>query len=226
MMLCRHYIVVALLASLALAGSLPGSVGAQQALPLSPAQVALFETPHLDGIRAPIRLDYVFRREEEGRETVEDRITLEIRAVNPDGRHDVHPEFLTGERRIPYPSALGFRGNPLPMFALDRDTRELAAATGGSAIWFRGRVRQALVDQATLRETTLQQPGGSAAAVEIELAPFRNEPRAGRYQERLYHFVLSAAVPGGIAEIRTSLPAGEGRGAVSETILYAGSRPQ
>lgn len=188
--------------------------------PLSPAQVALFRTPHLDAVRTPQDLAYTFRREEEGRAPVEDRITMEVRAVHADGGHDVHPEFLTGERRIPYPPALGFRGNPLLMFALDRDTRELAAATGGSATWFRNRIRRAFAEGATLRETRL----GDAPAVEIEIQPFQGEPRARRHQERRYRFLLSEAVPGGIAEIRTVLPAGDGGGRVEETIAFAGSR--
>ena len=56
-------------------------------------------------------------------------IRLEIRAAQDPGRRDVHPEFLTGPRALRYPPALGFRGNPLLLFALDRDARELSAAT-------------------------------------------------------------------------------------------------
>lgn len=211
-----------------LALALAAPAGAQQDPPLSPAQVALFETPHLDAIHHPLKLDYAFRREEEGREAVEDRITMEVRAAQPDGRHDVHPEFLTGERRIPYPAALSFRGNPLLMFALDRDTREIAAATGGSVTWFRNRLRRALVDQAPLRWTTLRPAGTDAPvpAIEIEMAPFRGEARARRYQERRYLFLLAEAVPGGVAEIRTTLPAGEGRGAIVETIVFTGVRAE
>lgn len=212
-------------ALVAAALALPPSAAAQQdppPAPLSPAQVVLFQTPHLDAIRTPQDLDYTFRREEEGRAPVEDRITMEVRAVHADGGHDVHPEFLTGERRIPYPPALGFRGNPLVMFALDRDTRELAAATGGSATWFRNRIRRAFAEGATLRETRR----GDAPAVEVEIQPFQGEPRARRYQERRYLFLLSEAVPGGVAEIRTVLPAGDGGGRVEETIAFAGSRPR
>jgi len=227
--LCRAAGVAVSIAALATAQAASAQPGpAQQpTAPLSPAQIALFETPHLAAVHAPLSLDYAFRREEEGRPTVDDRITLEVRAVRPDGRHDVYPEFLTGERRIAYPPALGFLGNPLLMFALDRDTRELSAATGGSAAWFRTRIRQALVDQATLRETGWRTAGAaeSVPATEIEIAPFQGEPRARRYQERRYTFVLVGAVPGGIAEIRTTLPAGDGRGAIVESIVFAGTRP-
>ena len=215
----------ALAATLALAQPVAAQQQGQPPPPaLSPAQLALFETPHLAAIRTPQDLAYIFRREEEGRATVEDRITMEVRSVHEDGGHDVYPEFLTGERRLPYPPALGFRGNPLLMFALDRDTREVAAATGGMASWFRNRLRHAFAEGATLRETRLQ-PGG-APALEVEVQPFRGEPRARRYQERRYSFLLSDSVPGGIVEIRTVLPAGEDGGRVEESITFAGSRPR
>ena len=43
---------------------------------LSPAQRALFETPHLAALRPPLRLDYDFRREEDGKAPVADTIRL------------------------------------------------------------------------------------------------------------------------------------------------------
>jgi hypothetical protein len=200
-------------------------VGAEEAAPLSPAQVALFETPHLAAIHAPLDLEYRYLHEEDGRATVEDRITLEVRAVRDDGRHDVYPDFLTGERHVAFPPALGFRGNPLLMFALERDTRELAAATGGATTWFRNRIRRAFVGGATLRETRFHGVGAveGASALEIEITPFQGEPRAQRYQERRYVFILSQAVPGDIAEIRTILPPSEGKGEVVESIRFSGT---
>jgi hypothetical protein len=194
--------------------------------PMSPAQIALFETPHLASIRKPLRLDYDFRREETGQPAVTDRISLEIRRVGEDGRHDVYPEFLTGERRIAYPPAMSFLGNPLLLFALDRDTRELSAATGGSPQWFRGRFRMALVDHATLRHSQISAAGLAAPvdATEVEVAPFDNERRAGRFQALRYVFVLSDAVPGGIVEIRSTVPAGADTPEITESIVFAGAQ--
>jgi hypothetical protein len=196
--------------------------------PLSPAQAALFDTPHLASIRAPVDLDYSFLREENGHRTVEDRITMEVRVVHEDGRHDVYPDMLTGERHIAFPPALGFHGNPLLMFALERDTHELATATGGAPSWFRNRIRHAFAEGATLHETQLHGTGAAegAPALEIEITPFRGEARARRYQECRYVFLLSQAVPGGIAEIRSILPPAEGSGEVVETIRFSGTRPR
>ncbi|MBC9178187.1 hypothetical protein [Pseudoroseomonas ludipueritiae] len=193
---------------------------------LSPAQVALFETPHLASVRNPLWLDYAFRREETGRPTVTDRISLEVRHVGEDGRHDVYPEFLTGERRIAYPPALGFLGNPLLIFALDRDTRELSAATGGSMNWFRGRFRMALLERATLERSQVAAAGQAAPveAIRIEVTPFDHERRAGRFQALRYVFTLSDAVPGGIVEIRSIVSSGPDAPEIMESITFAGAR--
>jgi hypothetical protein len=194
--------------------------------PLSPAQIALFETPHLAAIVAPVQLDYTFRREEGGRPTVTDRISLDVRHVGENGRHDVYPDFLTGERHINYPPALGFLGNPLLVFALDRDTRELSAATGGSPNWFRGRFRAALLEGATLQHGQVPAAGQPmpVEATTVELAPFENERRAGRFQTLRYVFILSDAVPGGIIELRSTVSGGPDGSEIVESITFSGVR--
>jgi hypothetical protein len=193
---------------------------------MSPAQLALFETPHLASLRPPVRLDYAFLREEAGKDPVSDTIRLAVRGSAGGGCCDVSPEFLTGPRALQYPPASNFRGNPLLLFALDRDTRELSAATGGTPNWFRNRFRQALATAAELRPVEIAHDGRRAAATLITLHPYKGEPRAGRYQHRLYAFILSEAVPGWVHAIRTELPAGgEGAGAVAESIDFAGTAP-
>jgi hypothetical protein len=222
-MFCRRSVVsVAILPALRAA-----SARAESGPPsLSPAQVALFETPHLAALRPPLRLDYAFRREEAGRPAVEDSIRLEVRAGPAPGRHGVAVEFLTGPRAIRYPPAPEFRGNPLLLFALDRETRELSAATGGSTTWFRNRIRRALADAAELHPAAVVLGDGRRLpATEIRLTPFAGEPRARRYQAMRFTFLLSEAVPGQIHTIRTDLPEGEGGGAVMEEIVFAGTAP-
>jgi hypothetical protein len=193
---------------------------------LSPAEVLLFETPHLSALPpVPLCLDYAFRREEAGKEPVEDRIWLEIRAAGEQGRRDVHPEFLTGPRTLSYPPARGFLGNPLLLFALDPDAREMSAATGGSLSWFRNRIRHAFAEAAELRTMEIAFDGRQVAATEIAIVSFGGEPRARRYQAWRYDFVLSDAVPGAIHTIRTTLPAGDEGGAAVESIVFVGTTP-
>lgn len=218
---------VLLLGAVPLAGVAAEAAEDTARVSLSPAQRALFETPHLASLRPPLRLDYAFRREEEGKEPVADTIRLAVRAAaaGPEDRRDVSPEFLTGPRAIRYPPALGFGGNPLLLFALDRDTRELSAATGGSALWFRNRFRQALANAAELRPATIEHAGQRLDATVITLEPFAGEVRAGRFRTRRYVFTLAEALPGWFHAIRTELPAAGEAGAVVESILFAGTAP-
>ena len=226
MVLRRRRCLLALVAPLL--GGAEGKAEADTArAALSPAQLALFETPHLAALRPPLRLDYDFRREEDGKAPVADTIRLLVRASNAggEGKRDVLSEFLSGPRAIHYPPALGFAGNPLLLFALDRDTRELSAATGGSALWFRNRFRQALATSAELRPTEIEHGGRRLPATLITLLPYAGEPRARRFQDRRYAFTLCDALPGWFHTIRTELPAIGEAGAVVESINFAGTAP-
>lgn len=215
---------------LALAAPLLGGAGDTQAdvrATLSPAQIALFETPHLASLRPPLRLDYEFRRDEAGKKPVVDTIRLEVRAsaAGLEGKRDVSPQFLTGPRALPYPPALGFGGNPVLLYALDRDARELSVATGGTPHWFRNRFRQALATAAELRPGEVEFEGRRLPATVITLKPYVGEPRARRYQERRYDLTLAEALPGWVHAIRSELPASVDGGAVVESIVFAGTAP-
>ncbi|MDO9711434.1 hypothetical protein [Paracraurococcus lichenis] len=208
-------------ALLGLLAGLPVAARAQQTPPLSEAQRLLFETPHLAALQLPLRLDYAFLREEAGHEPVRDSIRLRVTAGEEEGHRDITPEFLSGPRNIRYPQVHGFRGNPLLLFALDRDVRELSAATGGSTEWFRNHIRRALLDHAALSDTVVELAGRQVAAREVSLQPFGGEPRAGRFQAKRYQFVLSPEVPGWIDRIRTAVP----EGGVVEEIAFLAAVP-
>lgn len=206
---------------IALLGLAPLPLAAQPAPALSEAQMLLFETPHLAALGPAVRLDYAFLRQAAGQDPVRDAIRLEVRAGQEEGRRDVVPEFLTGPRTIRYPPAHGFRGNPLLLFALDRASRELSAATGGATGWFRNRIRQALATAPPPRHLPLAFEGREIEAAEVALHPFAGEPRAGRHQDQRYRFVLAEGVPGWIHTIASELPEGE----VRETITFAAAVP-
>jgi hypothetical protein len=224
-MVQRRSLLAAAAGAPLLGGAGGGAEGDARAA-MSPAQIALFETPHLASLRPPLRLDYAFRREEGGKEPVDDTIRLALRASAAGGGCcDVSPEFLTGPRALRYPPAPNFHGNPLLLFALDRDTRELSAATGGTPNWFRNRFRQALAAKAELRPAEIEHDGRRVAASVVALRPYEGEPRAGRYQHRLYAFALSESVPGWVRTIRMELPADGNAAAVVESIAFVGTAP-
>src|SRR5689334_21109422 len=72
-----------------------------EAPPLSPAQVALFESDHLHSIDAAERLQYRFDHEASALADVYvDQINLDVRP-RADGAKDLWVEFLTGKHRVP-----------------------------------------------------------------------------------------------------------------------------
>ncbi len=196
--------------------------------PISPAQIALFETPHLQNISQAETLDYGLVREGPG--GFADTVAMHIRAIRPDGAKDVSFDFLTGPRRVPYPGIVDFHGNPLLMLILERDVQEMKATLGLSATYFRNRIRQALVDQATLAPTEFTLAGKPVPAQVVTVQPFADDPRLERLptvRQKTYAFVFADAVPGMLAETRISMPgdAAAGIPAASERITFEGVGP-
>jgi hypothetical protein len=177
--------------------------------PLSKAQILLFDTNHFAGIERPERLEYRFEHAA-GRtgERYVDRVHLDVRP-REDGAKNVWVDFLTGSRHVPFPPLMGFHGNPVLMYFLERDVEAMHAQTGGAATYFRNRIRHAFVDRAELREVELQRDGKTERATEITVVPFRGDLRIVAFpglEEKRYRFVLSDAVPGAVYEIGVEVP--------------------
>ena len=216
---------------LALGIAAPAAAADDQPPPLSPAQVALFESDHLKSITKPVRLDYAFEHHG-GTGDFTDKVSETIREVHEKGGKDVAVEFLSGEHQMGFPPVNGFHGNPVLMYFLEHDVVELRQATGGATTYFRNRIRRAFLDGATMHPTEVTVGGKTQAATEIVITPFRNDAQIVRFPgvaEKSYRFVLCDAVPGTIYQISTSVPkptqpAG-GAGAVAafdETMTYSG----
>jgi hypothetical protein len=218
----------AALAGLALVGFATAS-GAEDARPLSPAQLALFESDHMAAIGTPERLEYSFRvdgSDPAGGYT--DRVLLDVRPRD-DGLKDIWVDFLSGERHRAFAPVIGFRGNPALMFFLEHDVEEMRRQTGGAATYFRNRIRQALVDQAQLDAVELSRDGRTEKATAITLVPFRNDAHLAAlpgFKEKVYRFVLSDAVPGTIYRIATEIPGESGaEPRLSKSMTFAREAP-
>ena len=204
------------------------SPAAEDTRPLSPAQVALFETPHLSNVAAPETLEYGFVQA--GAAGFTDTVAVHIRSVNADGTKNVAFDYLTGEHKVRFPELDHFRGNPLLMLALDHDVNDMKDAVGLSASFFRNKIRQAFVADATIKDTTFILDGSPVPAREITIHPFAGEERLSRItslQGKSYSFVLADAVPGTLAEIRIATPADAAMTApaFSQQITFAGVQP-
>ncbi len=219
--------------ALIVASSMPSMPGlaqgaeSQDARPLSPAQIALFETPHLSNLSQPVTLEYSFV--ENGAADFTDRVAIHVSAPHPDGSKLVSFDFLTGVHKIPYPPVDNFTGNPLLMMFLEHDVAAMKQQLGLSATYFRNRIREAFVDGAVVNETSFVLDGQSLAAKRITVQPFLNDHRLDRLpsvQAKTYVFVLADGVPGTLAELHTELPPDptDGAPALRDTLTYTGKR--
>ena len=209
----------------ALLGSQPSSRAADQPR-LSAAQITLFESDHLAQIKSPTTLDYAFQHA--GSDPYEDSVALLVSEVHDDGSKDVSVEFLTGEHRMELSPVTRFHGNPLIMYFLEWDVRGMRKATGGSALYFRNRIREGFLDQAEMADASITLDGRPERAIAITLQPYRNDPRIERYaafRGKSYRFVLSQTVPGRIYEIEALLPAdAEASPSIVDRVTYRGIR--
>ncbi|HVJ54096.1 MAG TPA: hypothetical protein VM689_16635 [Aliidongia sp.] len=196
--------------------------------PLSPAQIALFETPHLQAIDHPETLRY--RYERVGLDPLVDSVTLHIETIHPDGTKYVSFEFLTGEHHQFFPAVDEFKGNPLLMLFLEHDVREMKQQFGVASAYFRDQVRSAFVDRAKMADTTIELDGKTVPAKEITLKPYEGDARFEKLpavKDKTYSFILSDQVPGEIQQLKIDEPADPESHAPawSETISFAGVTP-
>ena len=196
--------------------------------PLSPAQLALFETPHLRNVAGPETLDYGYVQDSPAGFT--DRIAVHVRQVNADGTKDLSFDYLTGAHQVWFPELDHFRGNPLLMLVLERDTQQMKEAVGLSAAYFRNKVRASFVDAASVSSTTFTLAGAATPATAITVHPFASDQRLERIpslQAKSYTFVLADAVPGTLAEIRIDIPADAAMAvpAFSQRVTFTGVTP-
>ena len=205
-----------------------GRVSAADLVPLSPAQQALFETPHLSNITHPETLTYTYSRT--GPDAFSDTVAVRVTDINADGSKDLAFDYLTGARHVFFPAIDNFRGNPLLMLVLERDVAMMKTALGISEAYFRNRIRQSFLDAAVVTDTTVPFNGTAVPARTIVVTPFAHEQRLERIpslQAKTYTFTLAESVPGMIASIRIATPSDAALHApeFSEQVTFAGLQP-
>jgi len=115
-------ITLSVLACSALMLAAPPSTAAEDT---SPAEKALFVTNHLATLRPPTTLRYSFRKSGSLEAGFEDKVSISLRA-QPDGRCcTATAEFLSGPRRLVLPEVESAEGNPVILYFLERDIREM-----------------------------------------------------------------------------------------------------
>ena len=175
----------------------------------SEAERLVFSHDHLANSRSPRSLRYGYLEEAQGKPRVTDRAVLTLSAGAAGGCCDVHGDYLSGALMVNLPDVPQARGNPVLLYFLEGEVRRLQRTTSGQAAHFRRRIRQSLADAATVSDTTISWGAQSVPARMVRVAPFVDDPFRDRFQDQAateYVFLLSDAVPGGVYQLRATLP--------------------
>lgn len=215
--------------------SLPFAASARAADPsqFSVAERRLFIDDHLRGLPTGTTLEYAYTKRGLLEGPVDDTARVTVGASSAGGSQSVRVEYLSETRKLELSDIDAANANPVILYFLERDVREMHRLTGGSANYYRKRIRMALAEGGTVEEVTLKRDSRRIAATEIHIAPYRDDPARSRYEkfaDKTYVFTLSDEVPGKVVELRSELSAppdasGKGREIViAETLRFARER--
>jgi hypothetical protein len=199
--------------ALSLAGLTFASGGVRSARAATPAEFSaaerrLFVDDQLRGLPRTARIEYAYAKRGSLEENVDDAATLTVGPPGANGARPVHVDFLSDARRLELPDVDAATGNPMILFFLERDVREMHRLTGGSANYYRKRIRMALAGGAQVDSVTAEVAGRRVSATEIRIAPYIDDPARSRYErfaDKRYRFTLSDDVPGKVVEMASSL---------------------
>ena len=181
-------------------------------------QQMLFDTPHLDNIRARASLYYDFHQRGAAAKIIEDReILLKVTGVSADGAKNLETAFLddAGERAY---AVENFRGNPILMFFLEWDVNKMGDDSAVSRHYFRDLLRNEF-RSAESEEITFAYGGRNVNGHKVSFAPLaskQGDPKYKNYPAKRYEFVLAGDIPGGIYSIATRIPSKTGKGEALE----------
>jgi hypothetical protein len=212
------------------------------AMALSPAQAQaqdapadiLFARPHLSGVPAGAELTYRLERAPSDTKRLGapfgDDIKLLVKSVPASGARDIELQIFTGDRAREPISMTELTGNPVLVIFLDRAVSNMAQITGGSAPYFKGRLRLGLRDKAMAEATKVEFEGRMLDAKRIVVRPFADDAMAARmlgYEGSQFEFLVAEAAPGMLLDMTSrfvsTLPDAP---KLEERIFLKSSRPQ
>lgn len=212
---------------LALAAVLWLAAPARAAQDFSAAERALFMSDQLANLKPPTSLRYSFRKSGSLEQGFADAVALDFKP-QPDGKCcAASGQFLTGERQLSLPDIEGGQGNPVILYFLERDIREMKRLTQGSQNYFRKRIRMAVFEGASVKPASFKYRGRAVEGQEIAVKPYLDDPNRFRYDKlavKEYRFLLSPAVPGGVYGIHTQI--GDDKASlITEDLFIEGAEP-
>lgn len=223
-----------LLTQAALLGAvlLAGGTHAFADQPVSVAEDRLFLANHLGNLPRNAILRYAYSKTGTLEAKRADRVQLTLSPGAGETGREVRVDYLTGDQRFELPVMNEASGNPVILFFLERDVREMQRLTGGQSAYFRKRVRMALAEAAEVRPVKFEFAGREVAGQEITVHPYQDDPLRKRFErlaDKTYTFTLSDQVPGMLYRMQTVVPA-PATGAtaaplIEETVALVGTEP-
>lgn len=205
----RHAATLAVAALTALVLPCTASFAADAPKDFSPAERALFMTDRFATLRPPMTLRYAFHRSGSLEPGFDDKVSIALKAQANGRCCDATGDFLSGVHKVELPPVEGATGNPVMLYFLDRDVREMERLTKGKAAYFRKRIRMAIYQGAQQRAVTLRYRGKAVAGQEFTISPYLDDPNRPRFEQlsnKRYVFTMADAVPGGVYSIRALIP--------------------
>ena len=198
------------------------------AKPISPVEKRVFLDNPLANLAAKADVEYHFKRTGTLGDNFDDTVVLHVRDGGVEKGRLASADFLTGKNVIEFPEVDHAEGNPVLLYFLERDVREMERITKGKRNFFQKRVRLALADADTFKPVKIQFGGRDITGHEVALQPYLSDPvmasKAPKYMNKTYYITLSDQVPGGVYQIRTSVAdstANASAPLISETLTFA-----
>jgi hypothetical protein len=199
----------------------------------SPAEQKVFLDDHMRSLKPPEMLQYDFKKTGSLEQAFEDKVLLSVKSSS-DGKHKAaNVSYLSGDRKLDLPATEDVQGNPVILYFLEQDVREMHRRTGGKENYFRKRIRMALAEAAAVRPVAVKINGREIAANEVRIQPYLNDPmrvKFSNFENKIYVFILCDQVPGSVYELRTRVddptPAADGDQAeklplIEETLTFS-----
>lgn len=197
--------------------------------PFSQAEILVFTDRHLANLQPPTALRYEYVKSGALEPGFTDSVRIDVSRSGA-ACCQVKGQFLSGPRMLDLPVIDGAEANPVILYFLERDVREMARLTSRkTGNYFRNRIRRAMVDEAQVTDTTIRWQGRQLPAQEVRLTPYDNDPARSRYEryaKKTYTFVLARDVPGVVFQIRTTMAgnqAGDPATMIEEVMNFTGT---
>jgi hypothetical protein len=223
----------AAVALVAAALALAGPVRAADPSELSVAETKIFVDDHLRSVPASTTLDYTYTKRGSLEAPIDDVAHVIVGPASAGGAQSVKVQYLSGTRALELADIDAANANPVILYFLEHDIREMHRLTGGSTSYFRKRIRMALAEGAKVTAPKVDVGSRRVAATQIRIAPYRDDPARSRYErfaDKTYVFTLSDEIPGKVVELHSEVlasPAAAGAASeivIAETLRFAGKR--